>query len=132
MLTRRKLIAAAFAAAAVLLPIQAYAASWVALGSRTVNLFHDHDSIHVGMMSGLFTKIRLKVNGNAVFMRDLHVTFASGAGYDVPVRFMFLPGSASRVINLPGSARLIRRVDMTYSRLPVGGTAVVTLDGFKL
>jgi hypothetical protein len=132
MLTRRKLIAAAFAAAAVLLPIQAYAASWVTLGSRTVSLFHDHDSIHVGMMSGLFTKIRLKVTGNAVFMQDLHVTFASGAGADIPVRFMFLPGTASRVIDLPGAARLIRRVDMTYRRLPVGGTAVVTVEGYKL
>ena len=132
MLTRRKLIVAAFAAAAVLLPIEAYAASWVTLGSRTVNLFHDHDTIHVGMMSGLFSKIRLKVTGNAVFMHDLHVTFASGAAADIPVRFMFLPGSASRVIDLPGTARLIRRIDMTYGRLPVGGTAVVTVEGYKL
>ena len=62
-----------------------------ALGSRTVNLFYDHDSIHVGLTSGLFTKIRLKVTGNAVFMRDLHVTFASGAGADIPVRFMVYP-----------------------------------------
>ena len=46
--------------------------------------------------------------------------------------FMFLPGSASRVIDLPGVARLIRRVDMTYTRLPVGGTAVVTVEGYKL
>lgn len=132
MLTRRKLLAAALAAAVVLSPLDAYAASWVTLGSRTVSLFHDHDTIRVGATSGLFTKIRLKVSGNAVFMRDLHVTFASGAGVDVPVRFMFLPGTQSRIINLPGAARLIRRVDMTYSRLPAGGTATVTLLGYRL
>ena len=132
MLSRRKLIVGALAAAVVLAPLQAYAASWVTLGSRTVNLFYDHDSIHVGLTSGLFTKIRLKVTGNAVFMRDLHVTFSSGAGADIPVRFMFLPGTSSRVIDLPGAARFIRRVDMTYSKLPGGGTAVVTLQGYKL
>ena len=65
-------------------------------------------------------------------MRDLHVTFASGAGADIPVRFMFLPGTTSRVIDLPGAARFIRRVNMTYSKLPGGGTAVVTVSGYKL
>jgi hypothetical protein len=132
MLTRRKLIVGALAAAVVLAPLQAYAASWVTLGSRTVNLIYDHDSIHVGLTSGLFTKIRLKVTGNTVFMRDLHVTFSSGAGFDVPIRFLFLPGTSSRVIDLPGAARFIRRVDMTYSKLPGGGTALVTLLGYKL
>jgi len=39
----------------------------------------------------------------------------------------FQPG-----IDLPGAARFIRRVDMTYSTLPGGGTAVVTLLGYKL
>ena len=96
MLSRRKLIVGALAAAVALAPLQAYAASWVTLGSRTVNLFYDHDSIHVGLTSGLFTKIRLKVTGNAVFMRDLHVTFASGAGADIPVRFMFCRAACCR------------------------------------
>ena len=97
MLSRRKLIVGALAAAVVLAPLQAYAASWVTLGSRTVNLFYDHDSIHVGLTSGLFTKIRLKVAGNTVFMRDLHVTFSSGAGVDIPVRFLFLPGTIGSI-----------------------------------
>ena len=45
---------------------------------------------------------------------------------------MFLPGTSSRVIGLPGAARFIRRIDMTYRRLPVGGSAVVTVQGYKL
>jgi hypothetical protein len=84
------------------------------------------------MMSGLFTKIRVSVTGNAVFMRDLHVTFANGTGADLPVRFLFLPGTSSRIIDLPGMARLIRRIDMTYRRVPLGGTAVVKVQGYKL
>lgn len=132
MLSRRSLFAGLFVAATALAPLQAYAASWVTLGSRTVNLINDHDTIRVGAMSGVFSKIRLSVTGNAVFMRDLHVTFGNGTGADIPVRFMFLPGTASRVIDLPGVARFIRRIDMTYTRIPLGGRATVTVQGYKL
>lgn len=131
MLSRRSLMAGALAAAA-LLPMQAIAASWVNLGSRTVNLLYDHDTIHVGAGTGLYTRVRIRVTGNTVFMRNMHITFANGSHYDVPLRFMFLPGTASRNIDLPGAARFIRRVDFTYSKLPGGGTAVVTLQGYKL
>ena len=132
MFTRRSLLAGAFALAAILVPLQAQAASWVTLGSRTVSLFRDHDTIRVGLTSGLFSKIRMSVTGNAIFVQDLHVTFGNGTGADIPVRFMFLPGTSSRVIGLPGAARFIRRIDMTYRRLPVGGSALVTVQGYKL
>ena len=132
MLTRRLVLAGLIATITALAPLEAYAASWVTLGTRSVSLFRDHDTIRVGMMSGLFTKIRVSVTGNAVFMRDLHVTFANGTGADLPVRFLFLPGTSSRIIDLPGAARLIRRIDMTYRRIPLGGTAVVRVQGYKL
>ena len=62
----------------------------------------------------------------------MKVTFTSGATYDVPLRFAFLPGTASRVINLPGAVRLIRKVDLVYTKLLGGGAATVTLQGRKL
>lgn len=116
----------------MLVPAEAFAASWVVLGSRAVNLLIDHDTIHVGAGTGLYTDIRLKVTGNTVFIDTMKVTFSSGATYNVPLRFVFLPGSTSRVINLPGPARLIRKVDLVYTKLIGGGTAVVTLQGRKL
>jgi hypothetical protein len=128
----RRLFLAGLVSAAMLAPLQAEAASWVNLGSRTVNLFYDHDTIRVGASAGLYTRIRLRVTGNTVFIRDMHITFANGSTYDVPLRFMFLPGTASRNIDLPGAARFIRRVDFRYSKLPGGGTAVVTLQGYRL
>jgi hypothetical protein len=45
---------------------------------------------------------------------------------------MFLPGTFSRNIDLPGPARFIRRVEFSYSRLIIGGTATVTLQGYRL
>ena len=132
MLTRRTMLAGVFALGAALTPIQAFAASWVDLGSRTVNLFFDHDTIRVGAGAGLYTDVRVKVAGNTVFIRDMNITFSNGSHYDVPLRFTFLPGTASRVISLPGAVRHIRRVDFSYTKLPGGGTAVVTLQGRKL
>ncbi len=134
MLSRRSMIATALAAGlALMVPAQAFAASWVTLGSRSVNLIYDHDTIRVGAAAGLYTNIRLKVTGNAVFISDLHVTFSNGSSVDVPVRFMFLPGtwqpldrSARR-----GAAYPACRPDI-HEACPSAAAALVTLQGYKL
>jgi hypothetical protein len=132
-MNRRTLLAGfAAAGAAALLPVEAFAATWVNLGSKAVNLLVDHDTITVGAGAGLFTDVRLHVTGNAVFISSMKITFSSGATHNVNLRFAFLPGSSSRVINLPGPARLIKKVDLVYTKLLGGGTAVVTLQGRKL
>jgi hypothetical protein len=132
-MNRRTLLAGfAAAGAAALLPVEAFAATWVALGSKTVSLLVDHDTISVGAGAGLFTDVRLHVTGNTVFIHSMKITFSSGATHNVNLKFAFLPGMSSRVISLPGPARLIRKVDLVYTKLIGGGTAVVTLQGRKL
>jgi len=129
-MNRRHLLAGfAAAGAAALLPIEAFAASWVTLGTKTVNLLADHDRINVGVGAGSFKKLRIKVTGNTVFIHSMTVTFGNGATHQVPLRFAFLPGTWSRVIDLPGAARQIKRVDFVYSKLLGGGTAKITLEG---
>jgi hypothetical protein len=119
-------------AAASLLPSVAEAATYVTLGSRTVNLGSDHDRLRVGLLKGLFTHVRLEVSGNSIFMQDLHITFVNGDVIDVPVRLLILDGTRTRDINLPGVARAIRYIDMRYVRVPFGGRAKVTIVGRKL
>ena len=132
-MNRRTLLAGfAAAGAAALVPAQAFAATWISLGSKTVSLLADHDTIFVGAGAGLFTDVRLQVTGNTVFIHSMKITFSSGATHNVNLRFAFLPGTSSRTINLPGPARLIRKVDLVYSKLIGGGTAVVSLQGRKL
>lgn len=132
-MNRRSLLAGlAATGAAALVPVQAFAAAWIILGSKTVNLLADHDTIQVGAGVGLFSKVQLKVTGNTVFIHSMKITFSSGATHDVALRFAFLPGMSSRDINLPGPARLIRKVDLVYSKLIGGGQAKVTLLGRRL
>jgi hypothetical protein len=45
----------------------------------------------------------------------------------VPIRLVFGPDSTSRMIDLPGGARVIRRVDFRYGNLVGGVNAKVEL-----
>ena len=109
--------AAGLLAAAVLTaPAQAVGVGWTYLGARNVNWLVDRDTIHVPASFGKFRKILLKVRGNAMFMHHLKVTFRNGGVQHIPVRFHFAQGSTTRVIDLRGYKRKIRKVTMTYSK----------------
>lgn len=110
----------------------ARAAEYVVLGSRTVNLGSDHDRIYVGALKGVFSRIRLEVAGNAIFMQDLRVTFMNGETADLPVRLLIEEDGRTRDILLPGLLRLIQHIDMRYVRVPLGGRATVTIVGKRL
>jgi hypothetical protein len=112
--------------------LPATAADYVVLGSRTVNLGSDHDRIYVGPLRGIFSRIRLEVSGNAIFMQDLKVTFMNGETADLPVRLLIEEGGRTRDILLPGLLRLIAHIDMRYVRVPLGGRAKVTIVGKRL
>lgn len=103
----------------------------VVLGSRIVNLGSDRDRIRVGL-KGLFSRIRLEVKGNGIFMEDLKVTFMNGETADLKVRLFIEDGGRTRDILLPGILRLIRHIDMRYRRVPLGGRARVTIIGRRL
>ncbi|MCB1518067.1 MAG: hypothetical protein KDJ19_10695 [Hyphomicrobiaceae bacterium] len=118
---------APLAAATATLP--ASAATEVLLGSRTVNLLADHDTIYVGLLSGLFTHIRLTVSGNGILLYDLTVNFVNGQSVSLPVRTFIEAGGTTRNILLPGMLRAIRSVDMTYQRILGGGQALVKVYG---
>ncbi|MCB9994691.1 MAG: hypothetical protein H6873_13695 [Hyphomicrobiaceae bacterium] len=118
---------APLAAAATTLP--ALAATEVLLGTRTVNLLADHDTIYVGLLQGLFTHIRLTVSGNGILLYDLSVNFVNGQSVSLPVRTYIEDGGTTRYILLPGVLRAIRTIDMTYQRILGGGQAVVSVYG---
>jgi hypothetical protein len=132
MISRRELLIGGVLAFAGAMATPTEAAEYVVLGSRTVNLGSDHDRIHVGLLKGLFSRIRLEVSGNSIFMQGLRVTFLNGETADLPVRLLIGEGSRTRDILLPGLIRAIRHIDMQYRRVPLGGRATVTIVGKRL
>lgn len=60
-------------------------------------------------------------------MFNMRVVFGDGESFSPPTRMIFGRESSSRVIDLPGDARIIRRVEFSYGNLRGGGRAVVEL-----
>lgn len=87
---------------------------WERLGVRKVDWKVDRDVIPVTAKEGTFKRIRIHVRDGAVHLMDLKVHFANGQTHDVQVRKLMGPGSNTRIIDLPGGARVIRKVTITY------------------
>ncbi|MGH7672606.1 MAG: hypothetical protein ACREMC_06880 [Gemmatimonadales bacterium] len=110
-------------------PIPA-AAGWDHLGMRPVDFRVDHDAI-VAAGQGAFRSIRIDVEGGDLEMFNVKVTFGNGETYSPATRLYFRAGSRSRIIDLPGDARVIRRVDFFYRSVLFGsqGRATVHVYG---
>jgi hypothetical protein len=97
------------------------------LGERWVNGGADHDVIGVGRADGKFNSIMVVVENAPVEIFDITVTFGDGEHFDAKTRLVFGPDQTSRMIDLPGHNRVIRRVDFRYGNLAGGGRAKVEL-----
>lgn len=105
---------------------------WELLGVRKVNYGLDHDEILVTRSEGLFTGIKIKVKGGAVNMHRLVVHYGNGEKDEFELRENFRAGSESRIIDLPGNKRVIRKVDFLYDTKNVANRkGVVELWGFR-
>ena len=91
---------------------------WEHLGVRPVDSRRDHDAILAGRQ-GAFRAVRLDVEGGTLEMFNVKITFANGETFSPATRLLFSAGTMSRVIDLPGDARVIRRIDFFYRS--VGG-----------
>lgn len=100
---------------------------WTRLGERWVNHGADHDTILVGAVEGRFTSVALRVEHSALELFDITITFGDGTTFSPGTRLIFAEDTASRTIDLPGGARVIRRVDFHYANLPGGGRAQLEL-----
>lgn len=87
---------------------------WEKLGEKVVNFGVDRDVIVVTRAEGVFTKVRLHVKGNDLHMLDMKIHYANGDVQDVPLRFRIPAGGFSRVIDLPGNKRIIKKVVFWY------------------
>lgn len=102
---------------------------WNRLGERWVDGAADHDTIMVTAAEGAFTRVMLRVEHSTLELFDVNIHFGDSSSFSPPTRLVFAPGTTSRVIDLPGAARIIRRVDFRYANLPGGGRAQIELWG---
>jgi hypothetical protein len=90
------------------------ATSWERLGAREVDFGRDRDTIEVGKKEGKFKQLQIRVKGAPIEISDIVVTFANDQKFTPDVRHRFDEGEGSRVIDLPGDRRGIRKIDFNY------------------
>lgn len=101
-------------------------AGWDHLGMRQVDFRSDHDAV-VAAGQGAFRSIRIDVEGGDLEMFNVKVTFGNGETFSPATRLYFRAGSRSRIIDLPGDVRVIRRVDFFYRSVLFGGEGRATV-----
>jgi hypothetical protein len=105
------------------------AQNWELLGTRRVSLVRERDVIEVTAREGLFRALKLEVDGGDLELFDLRVVFGDGSVYSPETRFLFRQGSWSRTLDLPGKARVIRRIEFQYRSTIRRGQATVRVYG---
>jgi hypothetical protein len=95
---------------------------WVHGNGREV-----HEAIAGLRGDGRFTSIMIVVENAPVEMDEIVVTFGNRETWRVPTRLVFGPDSTTRMIDLPGTARVLRRVDFLFHNFPNDGKAKVEL-----
>src|SRR5207253_8203854 len=76
----------------------------------------DHDNIVVTASRGTFRAIQLRVSNNTVDFQRVVVHYGNGQSQPVPVRSKVRAVGSTRVIDLPGDRRVIKSVELWYSR----------------
>jgi hypothetical protein len=109
-----------------------YARDWEKLGERIVNFAIDRDVIPVGRSEGRFKRIKLIVREAPVQIESLKVVYGNGEPEELPVRSEIRAGGETRPIDLNGSSRVIREVQLIYRSVPsFRGRAVVEVWGLQ-
>lgn len=106
-------------------------ADWEHLGTRTVNMTVDHDEILVTAKDGLFTKIKFVVTKAPLHIINCRVVFGNGEDMNVDIKHNFKKGDDSRVIDLPGNKRIIKKIVFNYKTIGAAGKgkAIVKVFG---
>lgn len=90
------------------------AGPWELLGARKINYGLDRDEIVVTRAEGVFTAIQLRIKRAPVNMHKLVVHYGNGETDEIELRNNFAAGSESRVIDLNGNRRVIKKVVFVY------------------
>lgn len=102
---------------------------WRFISDKNVHFGVDRDVIHITGNDN-YRQLKLKVTNAPLKILDMKVHFENGDVFDVSIRSQIKQGGESRVIDLPGGSRSIRKIEFWYSPAKVlKGTARVAVWG---
>lgn len=91
-----------------------YGQAWTILGSCKVNGHVDHDEIVVTASRGDFKAIKLFVENEGIQFDRVMVHYGNGTSDRMDIRKFIPAGGETRVLDLAGSDRVVRKVTFYY------------------
>lgn len=88
---------------------------WNLIGEKRVSFAIDRDVIHVTGKDN-YRQIKLKMKDGLVHILDMDVYFENGDKLDVSIKQRIGKEGQSRVIDLPGGSRNIKKIEFWYER----------------
>lgn len=112
--------------------ITSHKPGWHKIGETTASFKTDRDAVTV-LGADNFKSILIKVTDAPIHFDDLEVYFDNDTKQDVSIRSDFKQGQESRVIDLTGGSRSVKKVVFKYKTVPnwQGDKAHVELYGYK-
>jgi len=110
----------------------AVSAQWQDLGSKEVKDRSEQDTWHLSG-DGQFRRLKITVQYRPVRFYKLLVTYGNGEKQEFELRNLIRAGGSTRVLDLDGKDRHIKKVDIWYEAATVrrGARSQVTLYGLK-
>jgi hypothetical protein len=107
------------------------AKGWEQLGKEKVSSRMERDEMRTAS-KGFVKQIAIEVRGTAVYFESVSVHLGKGEVIDLLIRSIIKAGERSRVFDLPGEARIIRKVVFHYKKMRgVSGKVEIILWGRK-
>ena len=104
--------------------------NWEKLGTKTVNMKADHDVLTVSFHEGFYTKVKFVIRKAPIYLKNVNIVFGNGNNKNIIFNRKFAPNSTTRIIDLPGNKRVIKKIKMNYKSAPTQkGRAVFVIWG---
>lgn len=87
---------------------------WRFVADKWVNYGVDHDVILFGDLKDDFRQIKLRITDAPLHMYDMKIYFDNGDVQDVALKNNFRQGDETRVIDLAGGLRHLRKIEFWY------------------
>ena len=95
-------------------PLESEWNRWEKLGQKKVKYALDRDEIVVTRLEGTFNAVKFKVLRGGINMHKCTIHFGNGEKQTVTLKSNFSRGGESRVIDLKGGNRVIKKVVFWY------------------
>lgn len=89
-------------------------ADWRFMADKWVNYGLDHDAIVFGNVKDDFRQIKIRVTDAPLKVYDMKIYYDNGEVQDVSLKLLFRQGEESRVIDLNGGLRHLRKIEFWY------------------